>query len=341
MKMLILRLTKRCNLACEYCYAQATCMEDKNSDMSLETAKKAILTWYEDSMGLQFTGGEPLLCADLIAQIYEFCYSMGFHIRYAIQTNGTLLNDKNCELLKRMNCGIGVSLDGVKQANALRHDRNQRPSFYEVIQGIQNLRNHQMGCNLNVVVTKQNVSALDRLAELCAYLGNVYGIGLDMFRPLGNGMGKDFEPKETELCEAIRRLILKKEELNALGVPLVIKEYSKVLHFLSNEPMIDCYCHAQTGQSVAVDYRERIYPCSSLVDEDSLCMGTIDHPGNLCKALNILPKECHSCKDKLLCRGGCPAGRLSNGGYSKTDCMMHKTMIELGRKAYEKISLSH
>ena len=37
-KLLILRLTDRCNLSCKYCYAAS----EETMDMSLETAKAAI-----------------------------------------------------------------------------------------------------------------------------------------------------------------------------------------------------------------------------------------------------------------------------------------------------------
>ena len=64
-KLLILRITNRCNLACKYCYAQTEIQ--KREDMSLETAIKAIdmMAKRGGRLKVQFTGGEPLLRKDL------------------------------------------------------------------------------------------------------------------------------------------------------------------------------------------------------------------------------------------------------------------------------------
>ena len=69
---LVLTLTKKCNLKCEYCY-----QSQESATMEFDTAKQAIDFFVENSgdkrkLFVKFFGGEPLLEYDLIDQIVEY-----------------------------------------------------------------------------------------------------------------------------------------------------------------------------------------------------------------------------------------------------------------------------
>lgn len=339
-KLLILRLTDRCNLRCKYCYA--SCSE--NADMSLETAQRAISLFAEpgDKLKLQFTGGEPLLFLELMEDIFRYVKAQGIQTSFSVQTNGTLLTEEVCEVLRKMRCAVGVSLDGVGTANGLRVFPDGTPALYAAAEGIRNLARCGMGCNLNAVVTSVNQHELPGLLDLAATLGGVRGVGLDMFRPLGRGQGENLTPCPDTLPRDIERMLEHREELLHLGVDIRVKELEKVRCMLTAEISdVPVYCYAQTGLSAAVDPRGRIYPCASLVGIDSMCMGSVyDERLRAAPSLDCDPR-CASCPDVRICRGGCPAGRVALGGRSEADCAMHRAVIAYGRKKYAEISMPH
>lgn len=119
---LTLHLTAACNFRCRYCYA-----EDKTgSPMSFDTAKAAIDLALrhqtpDQSLGIIFFGGEPLLRRDLIGQIMrhtkELSAATGKHFHYKIATNGSLLDEEflTDELTREI--FVAMSLDGVQTAH--------------------------------------------------------------------------------------------------------------------------------------------------------------------------------------------------------------------------------
>lgn len=348
-KLLILRITNRCNLSCRYCYAQEShpCSHQKQIDMTFSTAKKAIdlLAKPGGKLKIQFTGGEPLLCIGLMQEVSEYVQQMKIQTDFSVQTNGTLLSEKNCRLLKQMRCAVGVSLDGMGEANALRIYPDQKAAFGDTIEGIQRLGQVGMACNVNAVISRKNQSGLPKLLELVAYLGNVKGIGLDMFRPLGRGAEEDFAPRTETLPKDLIAMLEKQKQLETLGVRIRIKESEKVRRMLSTQQRETCYCYAQTKDSIAVDPYGEIYPCSSFVGRKEMCMGNIedtsvenDHEKEgfvLCwPKVPGMDQGCFTCDVHEICRGGCPAGRIACAGRNQTDCIMHRTIIDYERKKY-------
>ena len=223
-KLLILRLTDRCNLACRYCYATygGIC----KADMPFETAKAAIALFAQPGgkLKIQFTGGEPLLCAGLMQQIFQHVKSEGIQTAFSIQTNGTLLTRETCAVLREMRCAVGVSLDGIGEANALRVYPDGSPSLDDALAGVRALADAGMRCNLNAVVSRANQNFLDGLIRLAALLGNVHGVGLDMFRPIGRGENAGLAPDVETLPDDLLRMLECREELAALGADIRIKE---------------------------------------------------------------------------------------------------------------------
>lgn len=333
-KLLILRLTNRCNLTCRYCYAMA---EAGKRDMSLETAIKSIGLFAKggNKLKVQFTGGEPLLRTDLMQAIFKYVKREGIQARFSVQTNGTLLNRDNCQLLREMHCAVGVSIDGIGEANRLRNYPDDSESFNDIVSGIKTLASYGLKCNLNAVVTSVSQGRLYQLVELAAYLGNVGGIGLDIFRPLGRGSLCSYAPDERKLSEDLMAMLKRCEELNKLGVNVRIKELEKTRFMLRSEVRESCYCYAQTGLSAAVDPSGDIYPCSSLVGMPEMRLGNVKTistiSDDILQTLCVSRSECDSCSELPICRGGCPAGRIAYGGINRCDCIMHRTFIEYGR----------
>lgn len=330
-KLLVLRLTERCNLRCVYCYAAR---EDKpDFDMDEQTALRAVELCCPPggSLRIQFAGGEPMLRLELMEAVAAFGKMTGRKLILSVQTNGTLLTPDACLRLKTIRCGVGVSLDGVGEANSLRIFPDGTASFDTVVQGVQNLGQVGMNCGITAVVTKANAEHLGKLADLALYLGNVAGVGLDLFRPLGRGEGKDLLPDLEAMCCGLRTLKEQTRKLTQVKIPFRFREMERLRKRRALTTCGETYCYAQTNLSLAVDGRGDCWPCSSLVGKEGYRLGNIRNglPETNYKINNLAaPERCRQCTSFALCLGGCPAGRIAKETQDSLTCVMHQVLAE-------------
>lgn len=148
---LILVLTGKCNLRCEYCvyndkYPREISYED--IEMEFETAKRAIdqyFSLFENRKkrgffkipSILFYGGEPLLHKGLIKQVVEYIESKKYPCGFYMTTNAVLLDKDFAKFCVEKNFRITFSLDGYKY----NHDRNRvtidkKPTFDVVLKNI-------------------------------------------------------------------------------------------------------------------------------------------------------------------------------------------------------------
>lgn len=128
-RLLILELTQKCNLACEYCcyghhYLQSG--QRRESVLPLETAQRVIRDFVNHRLkrcSIGFYGGEPLLEFELLKQVVCFAEECagqrGMKPEFSVTTNGTLLTDERIHFLVEHNFSVVVSIDGPKET----HDR--------------------------------------------------------------------------------------------------------------------------------------------------------------------------------------------------------------------------
>lgn len=149
LQRLILQVTQKCNLRCNYCpYSQKNNLNRKhdNRTMSLPIAKKSIDFFYNhsldsESVELNFYGGEPLLNFDLIkdSTLYFDNLFYGKNRIYGFTTNGTIFNKNILDFLDKYNFHITISLDGpeyIHDSNRKFHKSNQG-TFFIVFENIQ------------------------------------------------------------------------------------------------------------------------------------------------------------------------------------------------------------
>lgn len=331
-KSLILRITEHCNLKCAYCYAaDSGC---SLQDMSADTAIRAVELCCPEggNLRIQFTGGEPLLNMDVLDAVYAFGRATNRRLSLAVQTNGTMLTKENCRRLAVMNCAVGVSLDGMQSANALRYFPDGTPCFDAVVQGIRNLGEAGKRCNLTTVVTSTNAKDLGKLPDLALWLGNVSGVGLDLFRPLGRGSAQNLTPSEADLRYGLTELIRKTKEIQAAGIPFRLRELERLKKRIACNGCSDIYCYAQTEHSLCVDAAGNCWPCSSLTGTNGYLLGNIRDglPEMSCPAVSLKPTDaCKKCRSFSYCAGGCPAGRTALGGEpDPMTCVMNRILLE-------------
>lgn len=336
MKHLVLRVTERCNLMCEYCYANASPWADM-PDMTMDLALRAVAEACPPggNIKVQFTGGEPLLNIEVIEAVRGFGLRTGRVLHLAVQTNGALLDAAMCRRLREARCGVGVSIDGVGDGNGMRIDSIGQSAFDRAARGIWQLAEAGVRCNLTAVVSRANAARLNEVLDLALGFGNVGAIGFDMLRNLGRGVSPKCAPSEEALKNGLGRLFARYEEMEALGVAPRIREIERARRRRGSDDTR--YCHAQSADSAAIDSLGRVYPCSSLAGIERFRLGTLDDGGvsareNAVRKALAPAEGCLSCKRFRACRGGCPAGNAADGSKNPLDCLMHSMFADYAEK---------
>jgi uncharacterized protein len=154
-RQFIVKVHSRCNLSCDYCYVYHHVDQSwrgRPMVMSAETVAatarrigRHVADHRLSGIVVVLHGGEPLLAG---AQVIEDVITAiraevpeGTKVDVSLQTNGTLIDDRFTETFHRHGVGVGVSVDGGREA----HDRHRRyadgrPSFALVEQGLARLR---------------------------------------------------------------------------------------------------------------------------------------------------------------------------------------------------------
>lgn len=328
-RSLILRLTERCNLRCAYCYAASG---RDVPDMTAELACHAIALCCPPGgeLRVQFTGGEPLLALEVMEEVYAFGRDTGRRLRLAVQTNAVLLTPAVCRRLAAMRCAVGVSLDGLGEANGLRIFPNGTGAFSAAAEGIRNLGRCGLRCNLTVVVTRANAARLGELPDMALWLSNVGSVGLDLFRPLGRGAGANLSPLPEDLEAGLRALCRRTYQIRAAGVPFRLRELERLRRRAACTDCGGVYCYAQTDRSLAVDGAGDCWPCSSLAGREGFLLGNLRHGLQSGPPPGLeAPPACIACPDFPLCLGGCPAGRTARDDPPDgLTCLMARVMGE-------------
>ena len=148
-KQIILKVTRGCNIACQYCYVY-----DKPSlareEMSDEMFDFIIRRWLSETrhgnhslkendddenttteLSLVLHGGEPLIIgkqkfARFLKKASQYAESYGKKINLSVQTNLTLIDDDWASIFSTFGVSVGVSFDGINQKNDLRDNSSSK-----------------------------------------------------------------------------------------------------------------------------------------------------------------------------------------------------------------------
>ena len=156
-----------CNLACDYCYylEKANLYKDNPKHVMSDELLEKFIDEYINSQTMPqvlFTwhGGETLmrpLSFYKKAMELQKKYARGRTIDNCIQTNGTMLTDEWCEFFRENNWLVGVSIDGPQEFHdEYRKNKQGKPSFVKVMQGINLLKKHGVEWNGMAVVNDYN-----------------------------------------------------------------------------------------------------------------------------------------------------------------------------------------
>jgi 12,18-didecarboxysiroheme deacetylase len=213
--VVVWNMTRRCNLRCVHCYAQAKDIEFENE---LSTAEGKNLIDDLANFGspvILFSGGEPTLRKDL-PELAAYAREKG--MRAVISTNGTLIDRDLAKRLKDVGLSyVGVSLDGVRDTND--RFRGVKGAFDAALRGLHNCQEAGIKVGLRFTINKQNVRDIpaifdlleaEKIPRICFYHLVYAGRGSNM-------VSEDLSLEESR--QAVDLITLKTKELHEKGFP--------------------------------------------------------------------------------------------------------------------------
>lgn len=160
--VVVWNITRRCNLKCVHCYAQAKDEIFKN-ELTTEQGKKLLDDLADFGVPVVlFSGGEPLVRKDLPI-LAEYAVKKG--MRAVVSTNGTLITKDRAKILKDIGLSyVGISLDGMQEIND--RFRGVSGAFEAALKGIINCKEAGIKVGLRFTINKYNVSEINNIFDL-------------------------------------------------------------------------------------------------------------------------------------------------------------------------------
>lgn len=331
-----------CNLACDYCYytkPNGTFKVPKHMEYwKLKKLIKEYMTYNIGTASFIWQGGEPLLAGldffnEVISIEAKYAQPNTF-ISNAIQTNGTLINEKWAKFLKSYNFLVGVSLDGPRDIHDSRRIFNNGiGSFDMVMRGLNILQNYGVDYNILSVLHRGNINRANVLMNFYKQNGFRWiqflpAMKFNSHNPDSSG---EYEVTAHEYGQFLRETFdWWYKEFKSNGTPpFSIRFFDSVLSTYINEDPGFCVISNECANTLVIEENGDLFPCDFFMS-DRWKLGNIglndlesitksDMYREFMRLKLILPNKCKTCKWKSKCYGGCPRNRNYNNGEYNVD----------------------
>lgn len=342
-----------CNLDCRYCfYLEKEKLFPANenfkmSDAVLETYIRQYIE-HQDVPEISFAwqGGEPtLLGVEFFRKVVALQkkYAGGRAISNALQTNGTLLDDRWAAFFAENHFLVGLSIDGpAKLHDAYRVDKKGAATYAKVIAGLRVLKKHQVDFNTLTVVNRVNSR---KPLEVYRFLRDI-GSGFIQFIPLVERLA-DAEATRLGLDLAVPP---RADEEGTRPMPVTDwsvepRQYGEFLSTIFDEwvrrdvgrtyvQIFDvtlgnwlgrggglCVFSEKCGTALAMEHNGDVYSCDhyvypryrlgNILNQALGAMVASPEQRSFGNAkADTLPAYCRACEVRHLCHGECPKHRF-------------------------------
>lgn len=339
----------KCNLSCRYCYYLDKDRPYPNghrfgmSDRLLEAFTRDYIAAHRNEPEITFLwqGGEPTLRGrGFFRKALEFQRRYGppgIKISNALQTNGTLLNQRWVAFLREHDFLVGLSIDGPRRLHdRYRVTRKGAPSFDAVLKALRLLRREQVAFNTLTVVHRANAR---HGREVYRFLREE-GVRFMQFIPLVERLGGDGglagppAPNDGRTPQSPapwnvppqgfgRFMCAVFDEWVRRDVgSIFVQQFDVLLGQWSGQPSTLCVYAETCGQALALEHNGDLYACDHYVYPDQR-LGNMEERaiGELARLprqrrfgedkRDSLPKSCRDCEFLFACHGGCPKHRFA------------------------------
>lgn len=364
-RLVIIQASSLCNLNCNYCYVPERQDRSRIDPITLENTIKKVLrsNLILDKIRLLFHAGEPLAVGiefyRKVIKLVEKHNIYGREVIYVIQTNGTMINDKWCELFKEKNFEIGVSADGP----AFLHDKQRKgwkgePTHDRVLQGIECLRKHEINFGGICVLTPDSLNYPKEIFHF--FLKNGFKVmGFNVEEKEGTNTHSSFVPdSESEILDLAEKYKIFMGIIHELwienGGKLRVRELqgmsSCISKWIQNRDLVFVTDEVTPLRNITIQKTGDISTYSPEMasglpgDPRAFVVGNINEidelediisDSNYKKLRSEIKNGIENCKRECeyfsICGGGSPANKIyENGSFESTEtmyCKVHKKAL--------------
>ncbi|HOI28516.1 MAG TPA: anaerobic sulfatase-maturation protein [Melioribacteraceae bacterium] len=336
-----------CNLDCTYCFyleKEKLFPDSKDWKMSDEVLDNFIRQYIEvqtvPEINFGWQGGEPtMLGVDYFRRVIEIQnkYADGKKINNSLQTNGVLLNDEWADFFAKNNFLIGLSVDGPAELHDYyRVHKNKKPTFDEVMNGLEFLKKHGVEFNTLTCINRINAYKPLEVYNFLKEIGSVYMQFIPIVERKASAVTNDslelISPDysgDSELADWSVESLQYGKFLNAVFDEWIRNDVGKqfvqifevALESWFGKTQSLCVFNKTCGRAMAIEHNGDIYSCDHFVYpenrlgnimEASLA-SLVDSPQEIKFGMDKadkLPKYCLQCDVRFACNGECPKHRF-------------------------------
>ena len=327
--LLIKPASSLCNLRCEYCFYEDEAQNRTQRSMGVmkeELADELIRQVFEavdpdGAVSFAFQGGEPTVAG--LPYFRHFAEKVKQHrppkvrVSFAIQTNGTLLNEDWAQFLKAEGFLVGLSVDGFREAHeAHRVDAEGNGTWKRVLTAKALLDQYAVDYNALCVVTGHCARHPEKAYGSLKNLGFRYIQFIACLDPIGHDRGQEPWSLTPErygrfLCRVFDLWYRDWVQGNYRSIRL----FEDYVHVLLGDGASTCATCGKCGAYLVLEGDGSAYPCDFFV-LDHWKIGSIGEMTIADMAASektaaflhwgsVKPVECAACPYGVICNGGC------------------------------------
>ena len=344
--------TLECNLSCSYCFeGNGICKHKPNVGRVNNLFEDAIplfdrfideLYYYN---GERFTtiiwhGGEPtLINPELMMKVMALQKTKGHSIRWAIQTNGTIIGKPQIEMFKQYDVNVGISLDGLQKSHdANRVTKDGKPTFDLIMSNIRNLISNGIKPNILLTINDSNVNDLKDIYE---YIIDEYKLNMSFNALYPSVYDNSVDLDSDCFAQSVNDLFdmwISDNDNKSVIIPFL-----RIMEGLlfPNDGIGTCHWRRDCSKTmIAIDTNGDLFNCEHWVDKKQYSLGNIKEGLAECirrnnifseRAERLKNSDCVNCEIYNLCYGGCPSNAFelfgSTDRYDQSVCLGRRAII--------------
>ena len=304
MKTLLVVLSEKCNLNCSYCGVDKWSKLSIDPYLYLDEFRKMRERFPDETIKIDFFGGEPLLQMDLIKIILDGV-KHDDNLKLFMPTNGLLLDEKKVQFLIDNNIEVSLSFDGLWQ-DRNRLQLNGKKTLHRFME-MRDMFRQIPGVNCHTMITKGCYNLLENHLWIRDNFG--FNPELTLVRDVGTWDQDSVDKLKVGITEMFDWYIENPEQ----GMPYFVLFYLR--HFLDYHGKGVTTDNCGAGTHMFMFSENKVVPCTRFKDSPDM--------------VEEIPKYaqmpvCQTCEVKNYCKKGCLFEQIKNQGPIVELCDIYK-----------------